>query len=163
MTSPLKVFTDHYYEQVEASNSCDPSVRRKYQFEKKKYYIQQFESMRNYVDKRCQTISDKRLKDTEKHLYENYFKCILRLPTPKLNMKNIYAAQQNIIDKINSYEKKHQTLNTEPDNFLCWDIIRDELKYFSKHFYALGFDDIDMDVKTLRAFSEHRVVEILPG
>jgi hypothetical protein len=78
-------------------------------------------------------------------------------------MKNIYAAQHNIIDKINSYEKKHQTLDTEPDNLVYWDFIRDELKYISKHFYALGFDDIDMDVKTLRAFSDHRVVEILPG
>lgn len=149
-----------FLEELDSFNSCNPSVRHQYQFEKKIFLIQQFQSMRNHVDKCFQTITDKRLRDTEKHLYENYFKCILRSPTPKFNMNHIYAEQQRIIDKINTFEIMRTTYTTECNqtelNVLeCWEVIQDNLKHFSKHFYVLGFEEIDMDVKTLRAFSQH--------
>jgi hypothetical protein len=61
--------------------------------------------MRHNVDIIFQKISEKRLNKKERYLYENYFKCILRMPTPTFDMKKVYSEQQNIIDQINTYKK----------------------------------------------------------
>jgi hypothetical protein len=166
MTSPLKVAESHgamlelcrekhLDKELEANYSCDPEKRQKFLFSKKIFLIKKFDSMRNNVDRRCQSISDKRLKDTHRYLYKNYFKCILRLPVPMFDMKKIYAYQQCMIDQINSCQKIHATSNKEPYLLEFCLEIEERLKYFSKYFYAIGFNDLDMDVKRLRAFSAH--------
>jgi hypothetical protein len=147
-----------YVEFLEASkaiNSCDPDQHCKYLFEKKKLLINHFDSMRYYVDISCQKISDKRLKKTEKYLYENYFKLIIRLPTPIFDMKKIYSEHQSIIDEINSFEKKYSTLDPERHLLEFCKEIHARLLIFSKNFYTFGFENTDMDIKSLRAFSEH--------
>lgn len=141
--------------ELEANYSRDPEKQQNFLFGKKIFLIKKFDSMRNNVDRRCQSISDKRLKDTEKYLYENYFKCILRLPVPIFDMKKIYAYQQCMIDQINFREKIHATKSMELCLLEFCLEIEEKLKYFSKYFYAIGFNDLDMDVKRLRAFSEH--------
>jgi hypothetical protein len=70
-------------------------------------------------------------------------------------MKKIYAYQQCMIDQINSCQKIHATYNKEPYLLEFCLEIEERLKYFSKYFYAIAFNDLDMDVKRLRAFSAH--------
>jgi hypothetical protein len=145
----------NFLEESKTFNSCDTVQRRKYLFEKKIFLINHFHSMRHNVDKNCQKILEKRLNKKEKYLYENYFKYIQRMPTPTFDMKKVYSEQQNIIDQINSYEKKYETLDQAQHLLNFCEEIHDRLLYFSKNFYTFGFAQIDMDIKSLRAFSVH--------
>ncbi len=137
--------------------SNEAASRLEYLFNKKIFLIEYFDSMRNYVDQRCQSIADDRLKESQKFIYENYFRYILQSPTPKIDMKKVFHEQQTIIDKINTFERNLASLDPvkEPKLIEFGEIIHNCLFNFSKYFYSFIFDEIDMNVKSLLTFSEH--------
>ncbi len=52
-------------------------------------------------------------------------------------------------------QKNYESLDQEQHLLKFCQGIHDRLLYFSKNFYTFGFAEIDMDIKSLRAFSQH--------